>query len=159
LPRAVKASFAVGIAPTPGAGFPPLYVSAVSAENVEIVRRAFEPWQAGDLEAFARFVAPDIEWDISEYQLPDFPDTGIGRAAFLGHMADYVGGWVDYRPAGLELTAMGEHVIAMTHEYARMRDTDVEIDREVAVVWTVRDGVFTRFRIFRTREDAIDALG
>jgi ketosteroid isomerase-like protein len=131
----------------------------VSAENVELVRRAFEPWRAGDLEELARYLDPDIEWDVSRYPVADFPDTGRGRSQFLHNMAGYVGGWVDYRPTDLELTDMGDDVIAMTHEYARIRDTDVEIDREVAVVWTVRDGLFTRFRIFRTREDAIEALG
>ena len=131
----------------------------MSAENVELVRAAFEPWQAGRLDEFAGFIAEDIEWDISGHPLPDFPDTGAGRDAFLRHMAEYAGGWVDYRATEVELTAHGDDVLAMTHESARMRDTDVELDRQIAIVWTVHGQRFTRFRVYKTREDALAAIG
>jgi ketosteroid isomerase-like protein len=131
----------------------------VSAENVELARAAFEPWRAGRLDDFARFVADEIEWDISGHPLPDFPDTGRGRDAFLRHMAEYAGGWVDYRATEVELTAHGDDVLAVTHESARMRETDVKLDRHIAIVWTVQGGRFTRFRVYKTREDALAALG
>lgn len=131
----------------------------MSAENVELVLRAFEPWQAGRIDEFAGFLAEDIEWDISMHPLPDFPDTGAGREAFLRHMGEYARGWVDYRAISADVVDLGDHVLAMTHESARMRDTDVQLDREIAIVWTVRDGLFTCFRVFKTREDALAAVG
>ena len=131
----------------------------MSAANVEVVRAAFEPWQGGRIREFAAFLAEDIEWDISGYPLPDFPDRGSGRDALLRHLGEYASGWIDYRAKGVELVDLGDDVVAMTHETARMRGTDVDLDRVIAIVWTVRDGLFTRFRVYKTRADAIAAVG
>ena len=40
-----------------------------------------------------------------------------------------------------------------------MRGTDVVLDRRLAIVWTVDGERLTRFRVFKTREDALAALG
>ena len=131
----------------------------MGAENVETVLAAFEPWKEGRMGDFAAFLAGDIEWDISQHPLPDFPDRGSGRDAFLRHMGEYASGWVDYRATEVELVDLGDDVLAVTHETARMRDSDVKLDREIAIVWTAHGGRFTRVRVFKTREDALAALG
>jgi ketosteroid isomerase-like protein len=131
----------------------------MSVETVETVRALWEPWADGRLEEFSRFLAEDIEWDLSEHPLPDFPNTGSGRDAFLGHLVEYVDGWVDYRTELGELIDVDDEVIAVVHEWARMRDTGVDLDRDIAVVWTVRDGLITRFRVFKTTTAALEGIG
>ena len=130
----------------------------MSEANRELVTRAFELLRAGAVERWLELVAPDIAWDISAHPLPDFPDRGEGRDAFAGHMAEYMSGWVAYEPTEVELFDRGEAVLELVHERASMRDTGVRLDREIAVVWNVRDGLLSRFRVFKTREEGLAAL-
>lgn len=131
----------------------------MSRENVEFVLGVFEMWQGGRVPEFAAHLAEDIEWDISGHPLPDFPDTGRGRDDFLRHLGEYAAGWIAYRTERVEEIDRGQDVVSVIHEWARMRGTDVEIERDLAVVWTVGDGALTRFRVFKTREDALAATG
>ena len=131
----------------------------MSVETVELVRASWGPWSEGRLEEFSEFLAEDIAWDLSEHPLPDFPNEGRGRDEFLKHLVSYVSGWVDYRTELGELIDVDDDVIAVVHETAAMRETGVDLDRDIAIVWTVGDGVMTRFRVFKTASAALEALG
>ena len=58
----------------------------MSQENVEIMRRSFELWVGGDIDAWIETLDPDIGWDISAHPLPDVPNHGRGREAFITDM-------------------------------------------------------------------------
>src|SRR3954466_3942275 len=53
----------------------------MSQENVEIARRAFEAWNAGDMKAYRELHDPDVIFRTVE----DWPEPGpyIGREAFM----------------------------------------------------------------------------
>jgi ketosteroid isomerase-like protein len=53
----------------------------------------------------------------------------------------------------------GDEVVVIIHERARLRDSDTVLDRDLAHVWTVRDGRGVRFRVFKTRAEALEAAG
>jgi uncharacterized protein len=131
----------------------------MSEENVEILRRGFELFQDGRIDEWVQTLDTDIEWDISAHPLPDFPNTGSGRDAFVGHMGNYLSGWNDYETSIKELIDRGDDVVAIMHERARMRGSDMTLDRDLPNVWTVRDGRAVRFRVFKTRDQALEAAG
>jgi ketosteroid isomerase-like protein len=58
----------------------------MSQENVEIVRRLWDAFDAADMPTALSFFAPDVEWDGT-----NLPDGRIGR----GHEAirDHLGRW------------------------------------------------------------------
>jgi ketosteroid isomerase-like protein len=130
----------------------------MSEQNVELVRRSLEHWRDGRPE-WVDTIDPDIEWDITAHPLPDWPKTGRGRDAFVGHVTDYLSGWNDYEPRVKELIDGGDEVVSIVHERARMRGSETMLDRDLPTVWTVRDGRSVRFRVFKTREDALEAVG
>ena len=69
----------------------------MSQGNVELVKRSFELFLRGDLEAWLETLDPDVGWDISTHPLPDVPNHGRGREAFATDMmATYLSGWMDY---------------------------------------------------------------
>ena len=84
----------------------------MSQENVESLRRSFELWRDGRIDEWIETLDADIEWDISAHPLPDFPNTGSGRDAFLGHMYSYVSGWNDYEISIKEMIDRGDDVVA-----------------------------------------------
>jgi ketosteroid isomerase-like protein len=131
----------------------------MSEENVELVSQGFEHWRNGRIDEWIETLDPDVEWDISAHPLPDFPDRGSGRDALVKHMADYVAGWIDYQVTADELIDGGDEVVVLMHESARMRASDVTLDRDLPMVWTVRDGSSVGFRVFKTRAQALEAAG
>jgi ketosteroid isomerase-like protein len=132
----------------------------MSQENVEIVRRSLELWLRGDFDAGLETVDPEVEWDISAHPLPDVRNEGHGTNAFVEMLATYMSGWGDYEAEVRELLdAGGDQVVAVVHESARMRDTDVLLERDLIHLWTVRDGRLAFLRIFRTKPEALEAAG
>jgi len=132
----------------------------MSGENVEVVRRGFELFWAGDFDAWLETIDPDVGWDISRHPLPDVPNHGRGRDALLRDMlATYLSGWVDYSAELEELVDAGDRVVLVLHETARMRDTGVALDRTLVHLWTLRDGRHVFLRVFRTKAEALEAAG
>jgi ketosteroid isomerase-like protein len=129
----------------------------MSQENVEVVRASFELWSGGPMGEWIETLEADFEWDISAHPLPDFPNRGRGRDAFVGHMGDYVSGWTDYEVSSRELIDRGDDVVLVIHERARMPDSDMMLDRDLPTVWTVRDGRAVRLRVFKARAEALEA--
>jgi ketosteroid isomerase-like protein len=70
-------------------------------------------------------------------------------------MADYFAGWTDYEATIQESIDVGDDVVLILHERARVRASDSILDRDLPVVWTVRDGRNVRFRVFKTRAEAL----
>jgi hypothetical protein len=75
----------------------------------------------------------------------------------MRHLGGYAAGWLDYRTERIEEVDRGDDVISVIHEWARMRGTDMEIERDIAIVWTVDGRRLTMFRAFKTLEDALAA--
>ena len=132
----------------------------MSDENVETMRRSFDLWLSGEVDAWRRTLDPNVGWDISTHPLPDVPDHGRGRDALLTDvLATYMSGWNDYSVELKEVIDAGDQVVAVLHETAKMGDTDVPLDRDLAHLWTVRDGRASFLRVFRTKEEALEAAG
>ncbi len=129
----------------------------MSRENVELLAELWGRWQRGDA-SWTDKLDPQLEWDISAHPLPDFPDRGSGREEFLRHFAEYLAGWVDYRSTVVETIDVGDDVVTVLHETARLRDSQSVLDRKRTQVWTVRDGQVRRFRAFESKQAALQAV-
>jgi ketosteroid isomerase-like protein len=101
----------------------------------------------------------DIEWDISAHPLPGLPRPWQ-RPRRLRRPHGRLPLRVD-RLRGLEqgLIDRGDDVVVIMQERARMPDSDMMLDRDLPNVWTVRDGRAVRFRVFKTRAEALEAVG
>ena len=132
----------------------------MSVENVEIVRRSLDLWFRGEVDAWLETIDPDIGWDISAHPLPDVPNHGRGRDAFRTDMlATYLSGWIDYSAEIKELADADDHVVAVLHETAKMRQTGVVLDRDLVQVWTVAGRRVSFLRVFKTKAEALEAAG
>jgi ketosteroid isomerase-like protein len=131
----------------------------MSQENVEIALEAFRRFQVGD-PGWAEWVHPDIEWDFSAYPLADLPTVGRGRDALLNQViATYMSGWRDLRQEITEVVDAGDDVIVVIHESVGLRESDAVLEREVSHVWTIREGKWTMWRLYETRDEALKAAG
>jgi ketosteroid isomerase-like protein len=131
----------------------------VTRENVEVVKRGHEARSAGRIAEWINTLDPDIEWDISGYPVPDFPVRGQGRDAFVRHITKYWSLWNDYVQTVEQTVDSGDEVVVLLRECARMRNSDAPLEREVAMIWTIHNGVRVRFRAFERPSDALKAIG
>ena len=128
----------------------------MSQENVEIVRRSFEAFDAGAYEAALEAFAPDIEYDLSH-----FPDGGVyrGHDGVREAFRIWLGTWEDYRQERDELVDAGDEVIVPVREYGRGKGSGLALERPTFGVWKLRDGKVVRIRFFSTMAEALEAVG
>jgi ketosteroid isomerase-like protein len=110
----------------------------MSQGNVEIVRRAYEELNRGDLDAAVVDVAPDAEYIPSEA----FPEAEVRRGpegikSFLGWLLDEFEG---ARVEPNELVAAGDKVLVSSTITGRGRRSGAETNWDVWHVWELRAG-------------------
>jgi ketosteroid isomerase-like protein len=131
----------------------------MSSENVEIVRRAFEAWNAGEPEAAVELLDPDIAWHLP----PNFPDAEgwRGRAAVVEGLASVTGSWDEFRVEVQELIEAGDRVVALVRFHGRAAITGLDLGG-VSVdgqVWTLRDGKAVDVQMYNGTDGALEAVG
>lgn len=127
-------------------------------ENKQVVERGHEARTTGRIGDWIETLDPEIEWDISGYPVAGFPQRGSGRNEFVAHVSKYWSLWNDYSQGVKEMIEEGDNVVVVLSEHARLRNSDADLEREVALVWTIEEGRRVRFRAFASREAALQAV-
>jgi ketosteroid isomerase-like protein len=129
----------------------------MSQENVELVRAAAEAFNRGDLEAWLADADPDIEWHV----LPDAPDPGPhqGRQVVLERARMWQATLANFRLEVEEYIDAGAYVIMPGRLRGRPAGTDVEVVLDEVYVSKIRDGKIVELREYRTRAEALEAVG
>jgi ketosteroid isomerase-like protein len=127
--------------------------------NVEIVRRQFEAFERGGLDAVAEFWHPDIDWRAVEGAADD---VGIIRGR--DGLRRYYEGWIEvfdqlHAEVGEVIFEAEERVAVVVHNSGRGRSSGVRTEGRYYVVCKVRDGLIVSGREYETREEALDNAG
>jgi ketosteroid isomerase-like protein len=127
-------------------------------ENEKIVRRQFEAFERGGVDAAAAYWHPEIEWRAVEGAVDDL---GVlrGKDAMRGYYGDWAETIDDLR-GGIEevLHDSGEHLAAVLYTSGHGRGSSVRMRVRYCVVYTIRDGLIVRGREYETPEQALEAL-
>jgi len=129
----------------------------MSHQNVEVVRRAHEALNAGDIDGLVALCHEDFELDMSDRVLN--PETYRGHDGIRRFYAEVHGPWERYVWEAEELRDRGDAVVALVRARGLGRGSGLEVDREAAMIWTLRDGRASGLRFYRDREAALDAAG
>jgi ketosteroid isomerase-like protein len=116
-------------------------VTAVSREEVDVVRAIYERWERGDpaLELFH----PDIEWSTPH---PDGAELR-GRDEVAVLLRTYAGTFEDYRIELEEIRDLGDHRVEVRFsESGRGKGSGADTGLTAVGVWTIRDGRAVAFR-------------
>jgi ketosteroid isomerase-like protein len=130
----------------------------MSQENVEIVRRSWEAFNRGGLDAIEEFWHPDIEWRAAEGEVDD-----IGVFRGRDKMRRYYGDWLEtFDDWHVEVADVAFHdderVVAVVRSSARGRASGVRTHGRYAIVYAVRDGQIVSGREYATADQALEAL-
>ena len=133
----------------------------MSREHVEVVRAAFEAWNAGELRDVPSYFHPQIVYHPRADE-PD-PSPHVGRDAYERLAYGFVDSFSEVTFEVLEVIDAGDHVIAATVLHAVLdgqgsasgagvRDTYV-------FVFKLRDGLGVEGWEYRTKQEALEAVG
>ncbi|HEX6586058.1 MAG TPA: nuclear transport factor 2 family protein [Solirubrobacterales bacterium] len=129
----------------------------MSEENVEVVKSVVEAWNRGDYSAALEPVAPEIK--VESNLGGDIDGTYEGIAGLQKWLAGFWGSFVDFHTEIEDCISQGDEVVFSAHHYGRGKGSGVGVEMHNWQVCTVRDGKIVRYRLFRTKPEALEAAG
>lgn len=112
-------------------------------ENVELIRRGYEAFQAGDMDALRKIFAEDAVWHVAGNGV--LSGNKQGRDAVLGYFGELA-----TRSNGTfkvtleEIIGGGNYIVGLQHNHAENNGKTLDID--AALTFQVRDGKITEGR-------------
>jgi ketosteroid isomerase-like protein len=129
----------------------------MSQENVEIVRRGIEAFNARDVDDLVSLSDPDGEWLPFRAQLEG---TVYRRhEGIRQYVHDMDEDWEAFRIDPLEFHARGDRVAVIGRVRALGRDSSVDIDSLAGFVFELRWGRIRRLTSHSNPEAALEAVG
>jgi len=125
--------------------------------NVEVVRRLFELYGSGGMDAALEMLDEQLVIVIPP-ELSAEPDTYHGHEGALRYFEGFDGMLEGISYEALELFPEGEHVLTRIRLAGRGVSSGLEVDLEAVVVHTVADGKVTRIEPFVDLESARQSL-
>jgi ketosteroid isomerase-like protein len=132
---------------------------AMSQENVEIVRRTTDAYNAGDREASFDFIAKDVEI---------YPDARFaegkpfrGREEFKRFLADLDQGWEGGGTGVIkEVFPVGDDRVVARGEWGgKGRASGIDLRSSLTAIYTIEDGKIIKIEYFFDHADALEAAG
>jgi ketosteroid isomerase-like protein len=136
----------------------------MAQENVELVRRFFESFnpaiRIGELHSVLdEFLDPDIDWRAVEGAIDD-----VGGMRGIGAVRHYIDDWLDMfddlavtPDEFIEVDA--DRVLVPQRLSGRARQSGIETQLRLAVLYTIRGGRLVKVREYATKEEAFEAAG
>jgi ketosteroid isomerase-like protein len=126
--------------------------------NRDLVRSIFQAWTHGDVENFLReHFEPTARLDLSENIFNPAVYVGYGEIARQRREVNDV--WDQFEVEVERLFEREDAVVAFTHERGRGEASGVEVDRDSAFLFRLRDGKVTDVRGYLDRDRALADLG
>lgn len=126
----------------------------MSQENMEIVQRLIRAFNEHDDEAIALMLAPDAEFESLTLQ------TYIGTAGLSEYRRNLDEAWAEWRLEADRFVPAGtERVVHLHRVRGRGRGSDLAIEQDIAIIWTLRAGEVVRGKAFLSQADALKAAG
>jgi ketosteroid isomerase-like protein len=130
----------------------------MTQENVDIARRGYEAFAAGDAATFLLFLDPEI----TVHDFPDLPDTGVhhGTEGFLNVVSNVFEQFDEFRLEPTEFIAPdGDHVLVLVRTIGRGKGSGAKVEADVAHLWRIRDGQAVELWLSGTADEALAAAG
>ena len=130
----------------------------MSQENVEIVRRAWQAYVSGGVEATFDFWTEDCVFE----EFPEMPESAVyvGRDRLSEAAEHFTEMWSDLEFEPVEFIDAGENlVIAVVAYRGRGVASGAPLDALASWLYEMRDGRVSRARSFTTKQQALEAAG
>jgi ketosteroid isomerase-like protein len=130
----------------------------MSEENVELVKRFTRLFESGDRDEWRQYFDPDVVWDTSASNMP-LAGVLEGHQGVEQFFRDWLGTWRDYKLVHREYLDAGDSVVVVFRQHGIGRESGVEIERDFFGVYDLSGSKVIRFRLYESREEALEAAG
>jgi ketosteroid isomerase-like protein len=128
------------------------------ADNLRLVREAFERWNSGDHEIDYETLDPELELYGALASTSGVPYRGhAGFRQWLADIDDQFERWEIWVDEMRELD--GDRVLGFGGVRMSGRGSGIELDQPFAWLFTFRAGKLLRYQAFRDRDEALRAAG
>jgi ketosteroid isomerase-like protein len=124
---------------------------------ISALRRAYDAFNRGDIDATVESLHPDIEWT----EPAEFPGGGAyhGHAGVKSYLAQSRANWAEGRSEPERFIAAGDKIVVFVHARVRPRDCTTWSEIRLADVFTFRQGKAVSMRAFADRAQALQWVG
>jgi ketosteroid isomerase-like protein len=129
----------------------------MSQENVEIVRRAYEAWNRGDLNWIANRVRDDCE--MRPLRFFDLDEVYRGKEGFLGFTKIWRDAWDEITVTIEQIHDLGDRLLALLTFSGTGRASGIEVSLRLGHLITVENGLLTQLLVIEGWEEALEAAG
>jgi ketosteroid isomerase-like protein len=134
----------------------PGYVARVATDIPQLVRGAYDAWNAGDLERFISVSAPDVVLHTSG-AFPDLPGEYRGHEGVRSFWRDVRGPWEELAIEVESVAQESDFALVSFRFRARGRE-GLEVNARFFQVGEVRDGLVRRIDAFVEESEAVGAF-
>src|SRR5215216_5123255 len=132
---------------------------AKSRENVEIVHRIIDSFNAREIDEALQCVADDFEMDWSS-SIGPLRGVYRGRGGARTIWALFLDLWTMVRWDPVEVIHVDKsRIIVVNRVQGRARGLGLYVDDTEVQLWTVRGGKAERVKLYRSSSEALDAAG
>jgi ketosteroid isomerase-like protein len=129
----------------------------MSQENVEIVRRAYEEWNGGDIDALLSMVHSDVLF-VQDRAIPG-ADTVEGREELRDWLTAFADAWDGFRLTPERMVPVGDRVAVIARAAAKGKSSGIELDAPVGHLFTISKGAVARWESFNEPTAVLEAVG
>jgi uncharacterized protein len=126
----------------------------MSEESREMIRRGYEAYSRGDLEAAMEFFDERVELRPPASSIDPEPRFGVDGVRH--YMAPDLFEYQSAEPA--EMIERENRILVVARIRARGRGSGVELDDVAFHLWTIEDGLVVRFEVMLDRDEAMARL-
>ena len=124
-----------------------------------MARAQYARWNARDFEAWIEGFDPEVEYLSAVVASLDGGGEYRGHEGLRRFISEYFDHWESFELEPTEYFDAGPKVAVVMRATARGRGSGARVDREIAHVWTFRDGRAIRHESFTGRQEALAAVG
>ena len=130
---------------------------STAERNVELARRGFEAYNAGDAETVAKLMRPDVE----VHAAPGLVNSGDyrGQEGYTQWNAEWTEAWDEFKVEPTAVEPIGDrHVVVDAHQVARGAGSGIDVEMDVFWAFEVDGGQVARMHLYPTREEALEVI-
>jgi ketosteroid isomerase-like protein len=129
----------------------------MSQENVEVARRLNAAVNGGDAASLAELLDDDVAW----WDREDDLDATVhrGRDGFSKALTELADDIADLHVEATEYIDAGDHVVAPVRVTGRGQISGASFEEDEVHVLKLRDGKVIEMREYRSRSEALKAVG
>jgi ketosteroid isomerase-like protein len=137
-----------------------MWLDRVSMSDLERLRWLYGQFCRGNFSAAGEIFHPDVEWVMAgSVRGLGEPVVCRGREECAAAMRGYLSAWEWFRTEAIEFIEADDTILVVCRDHARPKGGSAELEREVAAVWTMRQGLATRVHYYDDRDEALMAAG